>query len=544
MPNFNFFNLIFGDKNAHGTDKNDLIIGTFGNDNISAKGGDDVVFSLFGDDRISGGTGNDKVFGGFGEDTIEGGDGEDSLLGGVGDDVVIGNKGDDTMFGGHGDDLLVWNNGDGSDLMVGGKGYDVQQVNFDTDLVDDDLQNDDVAEFSVTDNGIQFARIEVNGQTERGLFELDIRQTEMQETNFGGGHDTAVITGTVLDEIKLDLDGGDGIDTLDLSQAADAVKVNLTKGELNGHAAENFENVVGTDFDDKIVGDREDNILSGQDGEDRLVGRGGDDTLIGNKGDDKMFGGHGDDLLVWNNGDGSDLMVGGKGYDVQQVNFDTDLLDDDLQNDDVAEFSVTDKGIQFARIEVNGQTERGLFELDIRQTEVQETNFGGGHDTAVINGAVLDEIKLDLDGGDGIDTLDLSQAADAVKVNLTKGELNGHVAENFENVVGTDFDDKIVGDSQDNVIRGGAGNDIMLGGDGADTFVFFEEDTGIDLILDFEFGVDRLEFVTNDPNVTTDNLLGNLSQVGDHVEIALNNKVITVEDAMVNDFSAADFLIA
>lgn len=360
MPRFDFFNLIFGNGNIHGTDKNDLIVGSFDDDHVTAKDGDDIVLGLFGDDKLAGDLGDDTMFGGVGDDTVEGGDGEDYLSGGFGDDVVVGNKGDDEMFGGRGDDLLVWNNGDGSDLMDGGKGYDVQQVNFDTDLVNDDLQNDDVAEFSVTDEGIQFARIEVNGQTERGLFQLDIRNTEVQETNFGGGDDKAVITGDVLNQIKLDLDGGDGVDTLDFDQASGPVSVNL---------------------------------------------------------------------------------------------------------------------------------ETGAIEID----------NGAGQDASAVN---------------------------------------------FENVTGTDSNDVIVGNDQDNVIRGGAGNDIMSGGEGADTFVFFEEDIGVDVILDFEVGVDQLAFVTTDPNVTTENLLGNLTQVGDDVELALNNKVITFEDAVVTDFGADDFMIA
>ncbi|MFK7837510.1 MAG: calcium-binding protein [Sulfitobacter sp.] len=551
MPHFNFFNLIFGQGKIHGTDKNDLIFGSFGDDRVFANDGNDVVFGLFGDDKIAGGLGDDTIYGGWGRDIVLGGDGEDSVHGGAGNDIVVGNKGDDEMFGGRGNDLLVWNNGDGSDLIDGGTGYDVQQVNFNTDLVDDDLQNNHVAEFSVTDQGIQFARIELNGQTERGLFQLDIRKTEVQETNFGGGDDTAVITGDVLEKIKLKLDGGDGIDTLDMSQTTQSASINLGKGYVNTSKAKNFENAIGTNFDDKISGDKGDNVLSGLGGEDRLFGRGGDDTIAGNKGNDKMFGGSGDDLLVWNNGDGSDLMHGGRGYDTQQVNFDTDLVNADLQNDDVAQYSVTDKGIEFARIELNGQTEAGLFQLDIRKTEVQETNFGGGDDTAVITGDVLNEIMLELDGGDGVDTLDLSQTFGPVSVNIETGVIeidNGAgpdaSAINFENVIGTASNDVITGNDQDNIIRGGAGNDIMSGGEGADTFVFFEADIGVDVILDFEVGVDRLQFVTEDPEVTTDNMLANMTQVGGDVELALNNKVITLEDTLVTDFVADDFLIA
>lgn len=530
MPFFNFYNFLFGNS-VNGTNKSDLIIGTFGKDHLNGNDGDDLIFGLFGDDKISGG------------------DGEDHLDGGSGNDVIVGNKGNDKMFGGHGNDKLVWNNGDGSDLMDGGKGYDAVQVNFNTDLVNDDLQNKDVAEFSSTGYGITFARTEVNDQTERGLFQLDIRNTETLETNFGGGDDKAVIKGDVLNDIYLDLDGGDGVDTLDLSKASQGVVVDVKAGKVAESTAKNFENVVGTEFDDTIKGDRQDNEISGLDGSDKIFGRSGDDTLVGGKGDDIVNGGQGDDALVWNNGDGSDRMNGGKGDDLVQVNFDTDLVNDDLQNKDVAEFSVTKKGVEFARIEVNDQTERGLFQLDIRNTETLETNFGGGDDKAVIVDNVLEEIVLDLDGGDGIDLIDFSQAASAVEVDLGAGTVAAEGAKyastavNFENITGTDFDDTIVGNDQDNVIRGGAGNDVLSGGEGADTFLFFLEDTGVDTILDFEFGVDRLDFRTTDPDVTTENLLGNMTQVGDHVELSLNNKAITFENTSMEDFSAEDFFI-
>ena len=530
MPTYNSFNYLFG-KNIHGTEGSDLIIGTFGKDHLNGKGGDDLIFGLSGDDRISGGDGEDHLFGGFGKD------------------VIVGNKGDDKMFGGQGNDQLVWNNGDGSDLMNGGKGHDQVQVNFNTDLVNDDLQNKDVAEYSVTDKGVQFARIEVNDQTELGLFQLDIRNTETLQTNFGGGDDEAVIREDVLEDIVLDLDGGDGVDTLDLSQALDGVAVDLKAGKLANSTAENFENIIGTGFDDKLKGDHQDNDISGLGGVDNIFGRSGDDTLVGGTGDDFVNGGRGKDALVWNNGDGSDLMNGGKGDDLVQVNFNTDLVNDDLQNKDVAEFSVTDEGVQFARIEVNDQTERGLFQLDVRNTETLETNFGDGDDTAVIVDTVLEDIVLDLDGGDGVDLLDLGQASAAVEVDLgagTIGDAAGTIsstAVNFEQVTGTSFDDTVAGNDQDNVIRGGAGNDAMSGGDGADTFVFFEDDAGVDVILDFEFGVDQLAFLTTDPAITTENLLSSVTQVGNDAELALNNKVITFEDTAMADFSADDFLI-
>ncbi|MEM7056657.1 MAG: calcium-binding protein [Pseudomonadota bacterium] len=542
MSFFNFLRLFQG-QHITGTDAGEKIIGSFFGDKIDGQGGDDLFFGLFGNDKISGGDGEDIVFGGFGRDEISGGNDDDRLFGGLGDDTVIGNKGDDQMFGGNGDDMLVWNNGDGSDLMDGGRGDDRVQVNFNTDLVNDDLQNKDVAAFSVTDEGVQFARVELNDQAVNGLFQLDIRNTETLETNFGGGDDTARIINDVLDQIVLDLDGGDGTDLIDASQAANAVEVDLAAGTMGSATVENFEDVIGSEFDDKISGDDQDNVISGLGGVDEIYGRGGNDSLVANKGNDFVFGGAGDDDLVWNNGDGSDLLDGGADHDRVQVNFNTDLVNDDLQNKDVAAFSVTDEGVQFARVELNDQAVNGLFQLDIRNTETLETNFGGGDDTARIIDDVLDQIVLDLDGGDGVDLLDLSAASEGVIVDLAAGTVGSATVENFEDVTGTDFNDVIIGDAGDNVIRGGVGNDVMEGGDGADTFVFFAADAGVDTILDFEVGVDQIRFET-DQDVTAADIVGDLTQNGDDVQIDFNGKTITIENASVGDFSVDDFLIA
>ncbi len=507
-----------------GSAEGELILGSFENDQINAKEGDDIVLGLQGDDLVSGGLGEDVIFGG------------------KGDDVLVANKGDDFVFGGNGDDALVWNNGDGSDLMNGGNGYDRVQVNFDTDLVNDDLQNKDVAEFSTTPEGVQFARVELNDQTAAGLFQLDIRKTEVLETNFGDGDDAAVILGNLLDKIKLELDGGGDTDLLDFSQAAAAVKVNLEAGTAGTAHVENFENVIGSEFGDGIGGDEGNNVLSGLGGNDVLRGNQGDDELVANKGDDRVFGARGDDLLAWNNGDGSDLMHGGGGYDRVQVNFDTDLVNDDLQNKDVAEFSTTPEGVQFARVELNDQTAAGLFQLDIRKTEVLETNFGDGDDAAVILGNLLDKIKLELDGGGDTDLLDFSQAAAAVKVNLEAGTAGTAHVENFEDVTGSAFDDQIFGDAGANRIRAGDGNDVLAGGAGEDDFVFFQDDVGVKVILDFEIGVDRLTFVT-DADLTAADVVDQLTQQGSDVEFELSGKLITIENALVEDFSTDDFLI-
>ncbi|MEO1293675.1 MAG: iron-regulated protein frpC, partial [Pseudomonadota bacterium] len=237
--------------------------------------GDDGNNKLIGtkdDDIINGFGGNDRMWGLAGDDYMSGGDGRDLMRGGDDDDIIVGNKGDDWMLGEDGDDRLVWNNGDGSDVMRGGKGFDATQVNFFTDLVNNDIDNDDTARIETAGKGISFARTELNGQTEAGLFALDIAQVEALEVNFGKGHDTAELVGDVVSNILMLLDGGKGVDTLDLSELSEGAKVELDVDEENavdldgnplnqpglvtvGHditVLNDFENVIGTEFEDQI----------------------------------------------------------------------------------------------------------------------------------------------------------------------------------------------------------------------------------------------------------------------------------------------------
>ena len=60
-------------------------------------------------------------------------------------------------------------------------------------------------------------------------------------------------------------------------------------------------------------------------------------------------------------------------------------------------------------------------------------------------------------------------------------------------LIGTTGNDYINGGSGDDIIIGGAGNDKLRGGAGADTFLFNRAD-GFDRIVDFQQGVDHLEF--------------------------------------------------
>ena len=74
-----------------------------------------------------------------------------------------------------------------------------------------------------------------------------------------------------------------------------------------------IENVTGSNYGDKLVGNGSNNVLSGLAGKDQLSGGGGNDTLIGGTGDDHIYGGSGNDVI--RGGAGRDFLRGGSGAD-------------------------------------------------------------------------------------------------------------------------------------------------------------------------------------------------------------------------------------
>jgi Ca2+-binding RTX toxin-like protein len=70
----------------------------------------------------------------------------------------------------------------------------------------------------------------------------------------------------------------------------------------------NVENVIGTEFNDYVTGNKVANLLVGLGGNDCLNGMDGKDAIIGGDGNDLIIGGNGADAIEGN--DGADVMVG------------------------------------------------------------------------------------------------------------------------------------------------------------------------------------------------------------------------------------------
>jgi hemolysin type calcium-binding protein len=93
-------------------------------------------------------------------------------------------------------------------------------------------------------------------------------------------------------------------------------------------------------------------------------------------------------------------------------------------------------------------------------------NLGGGNDTVRLGNSLP---PLDINGGEGSDTLDLSPRS-GVTANLSASEVvPGVTSTSVENVTGTPKDDTLTGDAAANVLTGDGGTDNIRGGDGGDT---------------------------------------------------------------------------
>ena len=125
--------------------------------------------------------------------------------------------------------------------------------------------------------------------------------------------------------IGSNLDG----DTIDLSAAISnppaftvaGSTVNLSLGTVvvNGSGGglpvsvqvSNFEDVLGTIYNDTLIGDGDGNRLNGNAGDDFIDGKMGKDFLLGGDGNDTLVGGSGADTLI--GGAGQDKLMGGSG---------------------------------------------------------------------------------------------------------------------------------------------------------------------------------------------------------------------------------------
>ncbi|MGD1924833.1 MAG: right-handed parallel beta-helix repeat-containing protein [Paracoccaceae bacterium] len=248
---------------------------------------------------------------------------------------------------------------------------------------------------------------------------------------FGGTGDDVLIGGLGADRMS----GGEGGDRYYVDHSGDRI----VERSNHGH------DLVYTLVDYAVPDNTE--VLTAQGTEDlRLIGNPDDNWLIGNSGENFLLGRAGQDRLVGLQG--SDWLDGGLGGDVLQGGAGDDrYFVDDLQD---------------VILEVEGEGyDRVYTSVDYDLDAFVEAAISRGSAGLEINGNDLNNWII---GGIGSDQLS-----------------------------GGSGSDRLIGFGGDDFLEGGAGADVLQGGDGSDVFSFSDRD-GIDNVLDFQVGMDRLDF--------------------------------------------------
>lgn len=383
--------------------------------------------------RMSGNSGDNRLVGRDGNDTLTAGDGKDTLDGGVGTDSLVGGKGDDLYILGDSSDVLLELAGEGRDTV-----YSMLTTTLGAQLEDLLLLGDTA--INGTGNALD------NGLTGNKAANLLSGGDGSDALEGGGGKDT------------LDGGSGSGIDIAVYSGHGSAITVNLgtlgdqtlASGLINSLIG--IEGVVGTRYNDTLVGNGLANVLDG--------------------------------------GAGNDTLTGGAGADVYTVN--------SLQ-DVVVESSTVVSEIDQVHSSVNWTLGNNLEQLFLLgQNDLQATGNGasnllsGNGGNNVLQGLAGNDSLLGgggndtldggsgndtLDGGSGIDTASYASATAALVVSLAVDtvQLTGGAGDDrllgCENLTGGAGNDSLTGNDQANRLDGSAGVDTLVGGHGNDTYI-------------------------------------------------------------------------
>lgn len=411
--------------------------------------------------RLSGGDGDDTLKGGNLADVLAGGSGTDVLTGGDGDDQLVGGAGADHLDGGAGSDTASYQGDPAQSLGVTvdlrdgtARGGDAQGdvllhiENVSGSLFDDTLRGDD------KDNILS------------GRDGNDVLEGRGGSNVLAGGKgDDTLVVGVHSENLIVQDDNGAAVDTLDFGMVRQRDLVfSRNNSDLIVSAADRrvilkewasgkdryqlrtvdqlldmggFKALVNAALSTTVtgeatastlyVGDAGRNIHYGIRQDETMFGREGDDSLYGNDGSDRLFGEGDNDYLAPGPGN-ADFVEGGPGGDTVSFH---DII--------------------------------------------------GGVDVSLADG-----IAWHVDGGSGaVDTDFLRQGspdsaqpveikrvvADALtdKAAKSASSIGLVTIATVENVIGSEFGDRISGTGGPNVLSGGQGDDTLRGGGGADT---------------------------------------------------------------------------
>jgi Ca2+-binding RTX toxin-like protein len=337
-------------------------------------------------------------------------------------DILSGNAGSNLISGGDGDDVITASGND--DKLDGGNGVDT-------------------ADYSALAGPV---RLDATGSVNKGAMGSDVL--------------------IAIERIVGSSGRGDSVDLSRAAAPATGTVINLTTGTVTisggaplprSFSISQFEDAIGSGFDDVITGNGASNSLRGE---------GGNDQLVGSGGDDRLDGGAGSDTADYN-ALGTTVVLGA--------------------------FGTLSKGA------------RGTDTLVGIERIIGSSRLG---DRVDLSGAVAPATSTFTDLAAGVVTISGSGAPLPLSFSISQ----------FENVTGSGFADTINGDAGantlsgldgDDTIFGGLSNDVLIGGEGVDTFVYRavgESGPALsDTITDFQAALpEKLDLGAIDANTAID----------------------------------------
>ena len=446
---------IYGGANGNDTicggPGNDVLAGGRGSDKLYGEEGNDRLLGEKGPDELVGGGGNDKLYGAKGPDNEQGGAGADTLMGGRGPDALRGGEGDDVIYAGKASEKTVDGEG-GDDRIYGGRGNDVLDGGAGNDVIDGGLGDDTL-----------------DGE---GGSDLLIGSHGRDDLSGGPGNEDVLRGDIGFDS----LDGGPGErDIASFSTASTAVTADLATGSAHGDGRDRIspetEDLVGSAYNDTLIGDGGPNRIDGGAGYDDLQGGGGGDQLFGGP-DGARCGGAtsesgceppttsaaGPDVSRVHSLDGSSsLSVRGTGAD--------DSISIALDN---GRYVVSDAGNPFPASNVEECEASGgnaICDADVRTILI---DAGSGNDTVTVASNIPPQVEVRIEGGPGADRLQGGPGNDVIEAgdDSDPDVLEGGAGDDA--LIGARTDFHVPVHSGKSTMIGGPGDDVMVGGDPCD----------------------------------------------------------------------------
>ena len=423
------------------------IVGTAENDTLEGGDGDDVIVGLGGRDSIYGNFGNDVLCGGADADWVDGGANDDYIAGNGGDDrlygdptvqydedenAFYGNGWNDTFLGGDHSDFggdwvyftvsTYWLNQMGQGVTANLEGGTATGDGQDTLKGIENISGSKGEDTLIGDDRPNYLLGNQSNDTIWGRDDNDA-------INGAGGSDHLFGGGGVWDWVLYF--GADHPVEADLE--ARSATVGSDVDELSG-----FELVVGSKFDDRLLGDPRINYLAGRGGDDYLDGRDGHDmasfyTPV--RANLRTGVARGRKAHNGPNGEGTDELVNLEG-----------LWGSGKRTRDIL---IGDGGPNFLRGYGENDSLRGR----------------AGNDYFLVESGTEG-----IDGGTGAyDVLDYYFWTGGVNVNLnSSSSAYGGSLDGVEGVLGTRFADTLRGNEKANFLFGQGGNDTLIGRKGRD----------------------------------------------------------------------------